>query len=603
MALAPAGAAEFSWPVQDPQLTQSYAAFNAIGNGEYHTGFDLVSNVGNEAVYAAASGTARVLPLDSFANDNHGLGNVVILDHGQGEGPFTLYGHLASFQIQDGDTVSGGEQIATMGNTGCADDGCGVHLHFEVKRWEVLGNLDDDAGPEWGYTPGVPNLYGYQNPWPYLDYDLLEPDRPVVEADSDQIVRTGPDSSLYTLTVDSVDQGQRFVAFRRHGDWYEVDVPSPEGPATGWILASSQSSVSRVEVDDPVRGTIGVNVRSSPTIDSSALSNVWDDQWLAVLDTATAGNGCSTEWTEVSLPGSAGDATGWVCGEYLLEQDAPSCHDLSLGHSGQGSDPVPSPTESSGCPAGTFVAGEVISLTAAPASGWIVDSWSGTDDDLSTSTSNSLTMPDGSHAVSVTYVEEDGSGACTDDVYEDEGSDSSDDSCFGTFMSIGETQSHAHCDEDWVWFVADEGRTYEIKTLNLGGGADTVLELYNSCSIFLASNDDDVGLASRIVWTPSADTTLDVRITEFGGVYEDGETYDVQIECIANCGGCNDLTLADQTISTSETYTACGSVTLGPGLTLSSTADVVVEAGGTVIFEDGVSIEGGAGLTVSSDGN
>lgn len=594
-------AATFSPPVENMSLTQSYSQFNVIGNGEYHTGFDIVSSTGSTAVYAADGGTARVLPQGSFPNENHGLGNVIILDHGQGEGPFTLYGHLASFQIQDGETVSAGERIATMGNTGCGS--CGIHLHFEVKRWRVLGNLDDDLGPEWGYTPGFPNRYGYQNPFPYFDYDLQEPDRAVVAADFDQIVRTGPDASLYTLTVDSVDAGQLFVAFRRRGDWYEVDLARREGPATGWILATPQSSASRVEVDDPVRGVIGVNVRSSATINSSVVSNVWDDQWFAALDTAAAGGGCSTEWTEIALPGSAGRTTGWVCGDLLRQQDAPDCHELILGHLGQGSDPAPSPTQSPGCPQGSFAASELISLTATPASGWVVGSWNGTNNDGTTSTSNTVTMPAGSHVVTVTYVEEGGPGGCSDDSFESFGSGGSDDSCFGAGIEVGGSQSHAHCDEDWVWFGASAGSTYEIKTLNLGGGADTVLEAYIDCGQFVASNDDHEGLASRIVWTASDDNFLDVRITEFGANYADGKVYDVEVNCISNCGACTDLTVSGQTITTTQTYSTCGDITLGPNLVLTSTADIVVDAGGSAIFTSGVSIAAGARLTVSSGGN
>lgn len=603
LAGTPTIASTFSPPVSTMTLTQSYAAFDETGNGEYHTGFDLVSSTGSKTIYAVAAGTARVLPQSSYPNQNHGLGNVIILDHGQGQGPFTLYGHLESFAIANGATVSAGQVIATMGNTGCASLGCGVHLHFEVKRWGVLGNLDDDLGPEWGYTPDIPNLYGYQNPWPYFDYDLQGLDHSVVTADSNQIVRTGPDASQYTLTVDSVAQGQLFVAFRRVGGWYEVDLASDEGPATGWILATSQSATSRAEVDDPTRGTIGVNVRSSSTINASVLSHVWDDQWFAAIDTAPAGSGCSSDWVKIPLPGSAGSSAGWVCSDFLAVHGTPSCHDLILSHSGQGTDPSPSPAESPGCAPGSFVAGEMVSLTATPAAGWMVDSWTGTNNDGTTSSSNTVTMPDGSHTATVVYVEEGGPGGCTDDSYEGVGSDNSDDSCFGASIGVGERQSHSHCDEDWVYFQGSAGSTYEIRTLNLGGGADTVVELYQNCSTFLTSNDDYEGLASRVVWTPSSDEYLDVRIAEFGGNYAAGEVYDVQVTCLENCGGCSDLTVSDATISTAETYTACGDVTLGPNLVLTSTADVIVEAGGSVVLTNGTSIAAGARLAVSSGSN
>jgi hypothetical protein len=81
-----------------------------------------------------------------------------------------------------------------------------------------------------------------------------------------------------------------------------------------------------------------------------------------------------------------------------------SCYDLTLTHTGQGGNPVPSPANSPGCPAGTYEAGEQITLTASPASGWSVGSWDGTDNDTSTAETNSLIMPASDHTTSVEYV-------------------------------------------------------------------------------------------------------------------------------------------------------------------------------------------------------
>jgi len=88
----------------------------------------------------------------------------------------------------------------------------------------------------------------------------------------------------------------------------------------------------------------------------------------------------------------------------VFEEDAPTCYTLTLSHSGQGSDPVASPTNSSGCTAGQYVAGEVISLSGAtPESGWIIGGWTGTDNDASTDPTNTVTMSAANHAVSVDY--------------------------------------------------------------------------------------------------------------------------------------------------------------------------------------------------------
>jgi LysM repeat protein len=79
------------------------------------------------------------------------------------------------------------------------------------------------------------------------------------------------------------------------------------------------------------------------------------------------------------------------------------CYVLTRNHTGNGSNPSASPTNSDGCPSGSFTAGEIIELTAVPDSGYQVESWSGTDDDSSAELINTLTMPTKDHTVSVAY--------------------------------------------------------------------------------------------------------------------------------------------------------------------------------------------------------
>ena len=55
-------------------------------------------------------------------------GNFVKLDHG--DGIESLYAHLTSLAVSDGDTVSQGEVIGYSGNTG---NSTGPHLHFEIR--------------------------------------------------------------------------------------------------------------------------------------------------------------------------------------------------------------------------------------------------------------------------------------------------------------------------------------------------------------------------------------------------------------------------------------------------------------------------------------
>ncbi len=80
------------------------------------------------------------------------------------------------------------------------------------------------------------------------------------------------------------------------------------------------------------------------------------------------------------------------------------CSDLTLRKSGSGATPIATPANSPGCSGGQYLEGESIQLDAAPNVGFKVLSWEGTDDDASTSTMNTLTMPVDAHTVTVNYA-------------------------------------------------------------------------------------------------------------------------------------------------------------------------------------------------------
>ncbi len=75
---------------------------------------------------------------------------------------------------------------------------------------------------------------------------------------------------------------------------------------------------------------------------------------------------------------------------------------------------------------------------------------------------------------------------------------------------------HSLTDVDWVTFSATAGTVYTIYTYDLGSQADTILELYNGSGTLLVYNDDYSRLASRIVWTATANGNYFVKIRPFG---------------------------------------------------------------------------------------
>ena len=81
-----------------------------------------------------------------------------------------------------------------------------------------------------------------------------------------------------------------------------------------------------------------------------------------------------------------------------------TCYNLSLGHTGSGSTPTATPANSDACSPGKYVEGESIALSGAiPSTGWQVNSWIGTNNDASTATVNTISMPSQDHTVSVAF--------------------------------------------------------------------------------------------------------------------------------------------------------------------------------------------------------
>src|SRR5712692_9882660 len=85
---------------------------------QVHLGFDLAVT---SHVPVAAANDGRVLHAAWLGI----FGNCIIIDHGMGVA--SLYGHLSSFDVKEGDTVARGQTIGRSGMTGLA---AGDHLHF-----------------------------------------------------------------------------------------------------------------------------------------------------------------------------------------------------------------------------------------------------------------------------------------------------------------------------------------------------------------------------------------------------------------------------------------------------------------------------------------
>ena len=86
-----------------------------------HTGLDIATSTGTPVV-AAASGTV------TFSGWKGSYGYLMVITHSNGVQ--TYYGHCSKLYYSAGQTVSKGQKIAAVGNTG---NSTGPHLHFEIR--------------------------------------------------------------------------------------------------------------------------------------------------------------------------------------------------------------------------------------------------------------------------------------------------------------------------------------------------------------------------------------------------------------------------------------------------------------------------------------
>jgi hypothetical protein len=119
-------------PLDDYTFAQTGASVGSKINPFYkvpmqHNGLDMLAHSG-EPVKAAADGVVT-----EVIKSRKGLGNVVVIDHG--DGYFTRYAHLADIEVSKGRKVKRGTCIGYVGVSGTS---FAPHLHYEVLRDTVV---------------------------------------------------------------------------------------------------------------------------------------------------------------------------------------------------------------------------------------------------------------------------------------------------------------------------------------------------------------------------------------------------------------------------------------------------------------------------------
>ncbi|MBQ8296743.1 MAG: peptidoglycan DD-metalloendopeptidase family protein [Ruminococcus sp.] len=117
------GSGEFGWPVDGGYISDPFLS------DRNHKGLDIAAAAGTD-IYAAADGVVV-----SAGWNPGGYGYFVMIDHLNGYQ--TVYGHCSVLFASEGQTVTRGQLIAGVGNTG---NSTGNHCHFEVRYLGVCYN-------------------------------------------------------------------------------------------------------------------------------------------------------------------------------------------------------------------------------------------------------------------------------------------------------------------------------------------------------------------------------------------------------------------------------------------------------------------------------
>ncbi len=102
-----------------------------------HLGFDMAS-VAHAAVPASNDGVVLLARFFGI------YGNAVVIDHGYGL--MSLYGHLSSLEVHEGEAVKRGQEVGRSGETGLAG---GDHLHFTMLLRGLPVNPAEWWDPHW----------------------------------------------------------------------------------------------------------------------------------------------------------------------------------------------------------------------------------------------------------------------------------------------------------------------------------------------------------------------------------------------------------------------------------------------------------------------
>lgn len=118
----------YIWPVSSRRITSPFGSRNTgiPGASTNHKGVDIGGVGYTTQIHAAKAGTVII------SRNSRSYGNYVVVSHGDGN--TTLYAHMSSRKVSEGDVVAQGDVLGITGSTGISR---GAHLHFEITEGGV----------------------------------------------------------------------------------------------------------------------------------------------------------------------------------------------------------------------------------------------------------------------------------------------------------------------------------------------------------------------------------------------------------------------------------------------------------------------------------
>ena len=120
----------WSWPTIKPSIITSPYGYRW---GALHDGIDISGTGHGSPIFSVNNGV--VYKTGSTTSYNGGWGGYVLIKHA--DNYYSMYAHLSKLHVTEGQTVTSGQIIGAMGNTGRS---YGTHLHFSVYRNEPFRN-------------------------------------------------------------------------------------------------------------------------------------------------------------------------------------------------------------------------------------------------------------------------------------------------------------------------------------------------------------------------------------------------------------------------------------------------------------------------------